>query len=439
MKKLVIVIGLSVISSPLLRAQTAQPPNGMGELAAYSIFYENYKNEDYESAIRFGSWIYKNMPRTLRGYPKFELDRNLGRLVRAYGEVAETQEEPGLRSAYLDTALIIFDKVFNEFNEDEIDMFEWHFQQGRFFQEHSTFITDGLTKAYQKYEELFEMDPERFAKLGDGYYVQITVQNMVSNGEKDKALEMIEATEQYSTPKVKDYFDQVRNQLFNSPKERIIFLEGKLKENPGDSEVLSELAKLYEGEQMMDKAKNAREKLYDLDPSYENTRALAALAINNASYDMAIQYLKEAMSKTKDKEEQSQVALKISDAYLNKENLQEARKFARQAAGLAPNWGQPDLQIASIYAQAVTQCTSGRKMERKDKVVYWLVLDYLDKARQTDPSVASQVQRQYQAYQPVTPTTEEKFFQGWETGDKMEVDASLMPCYDWINETTTVR
>ncbi|MDX1586308.1 MAG: hypothetical protein R3222_06180, partial [Balneolaceae bacterium] len=84
-------------------------------------------------------------------------------------------------------------------------------------------------------------------------------------------------------------------------------------------------------------------------------------------------------------------------------------------------------------------CTSGRKMTRDDKVVYWLVLDYLDKARRVDSQVSNTVQRQYQSYQPVTPTTEEKFFKGWEKGDKIAVDGSLNSCYSWVGETTTVR
>lgn len=439
MKKLVLIIGLLIVSSPIVRAQTAEPPSGMSELQAYSIYYENYKNEDYQSAIRFGSWIHKNMPKTLKGYSRFDLERNLERLIRAYGEVAKQQEDPGLRSAYLDTALTIFDKVFNEFGEGEIDMFNWYFQQGRFYQEHSDFINSGLENAYDAYERLFEMDPERFAKLGDGYYVQITVQNLVSNGESDLALKMIEETEQYVPQKVQSYYDQVRNQLFDSPKERIAFLEGKLEENPDSAGIINDLADLYEQEQMMDRARQMREKLYKLNPNFENTRAFAEFAITNANYDMAIKYLKEALGKTDDNVDKSRVALEISEAYLNKENLQQARSFARQAANLDPNWGDPYLQIANIYAQAVQGCTSGRKIQREDKVVYWLVLDYLDRARNVDSSVANRVKQQYQSYQPATPTTEEKFFNNWKEGQEMQVDETLMPCYEWIDETTTVR
>ncbi|MDX1617857.1 MAG: hypothetical protein R3224_03670 [Balneolaceae bacterium] len=439
MKKLVLIIGLVIVSSPLVKAQTVEPPSGMSELQAYSIFYENYKNEDFNSAIRFGRWIYKNMPSTLKGYSRFDLERNLERLIRAYGELSKKKEDPTLRSAYIDTALIIFDKVFEQFDESQIDMFNWRFQQGRFYQEHSDFIDDGMEKAYTTYEQLFEMNPERFSKLGDGYYAQVTVQNLVSNNEKDAALEIIDTAEPHVSSKVQGYFDTVRNQLFSSPKERMAFLESKLEENPDSTEIIKDLADLYQQEQMLNQARQMREKLYQQNPNFENTRALADIAINNANYDTAIKYLNEALGKTDDSTDKSRVALKLSEAHLNKENLQQARRYARQAANLDSDWGDPYLQIASIYAQAVSNCTSGRKIERQDKVVYWLILDYLDRARNVDSSVASRVKQQYQSYQPVTPTTEEKFFNNWKEGQKMEVDESLMPCYDWINETTTVR
>ena len=227
--------------------------------------------------------------------------------------------------------------------------------------------------------------------------------------------------------------------MFDSPEERIGFLESQLQDNPKDTKLLNELADLYKQQQMLQKSRQTYQKLYEINPNYQNTMSLAEIAIQNANYDTAIRYLKEALDKTSDNEQVAQVAMKLSNAYLNKENLRTARRYAQQAAQNDSDWGQPYLQIASIYGQAVNQCTSGRKMEVKDKVVYWLVLDYLDRARRVDSSVANTVQRQYQSYRPVTPTTEEKFFNNWEKGQKIKIDGSLMSCYDWIGETTTVR
>ncbi|MDR8392980.1 hypothetical protein NC796_17625 [Aliifodinibius sp. S!AR15-10] len=442
MKKLVLAIGLLILCNPFASiAQEAQPPMGLDELSAYSIYYENYKNEEYEGAIRYGRWIYKSMPQKLKGYSRFDLETNLNRLITAYSEVAKQKEDPSVRSAYLDTAQTIFENVYTEFGEDQINMFDWKFKQARFLQENSDFVDNGLSKAYGIYMELFKSDPEKFTKQGEGYYVQVTLQNLISDGKEDQALAMIDTAEPYASPKLLDYFDKVRNQLFDSPEERITFLEGKLEQNPDSLGLLQDLADLYNQQGQTDKVREIRNKLYEIEPNFENTRALADYAINNANYDQALKYLKEALGKTDDQTQKAGVALDMSEAYLNKGDLQQARSFARQAMNFNSQWGQPHMQMASIYSQAVQQCTEGRKMDRKDKVVYWLVLDHLDRARQLESSLASQVQNQYSSYKPVTLTTEEKFF--WqpplEAGQDIEVDSNLMPCYDWIDETTTVR
>jgi len=441
MKKLILVIGFCIACSPLARAQGESGlPAGMSELQAYSVYLTNYQNESYESAIEFGRWIHLNMPRQLNGYPQYDLARNLDRLRRAYTEVAAQQEDPSLREAYLDTAATIFEKVFAEFSSEEIDVFDWKLRQARFYQTNANFIDNGMDRAYEIYLELLEENPQRLINLDeDGYYVRLIVNYLVSQGEEDRVLELIDTMEPYANQSVQSYFNEVRNDLFDSPEERMAFLESQLENNPDDTAILNELADLYENEEMAEQAREIRQQLYEINPNYDNTMALAELALSNANYNQAIQYLREAIDKTDDDTEKSRVALEISEAYLNNGNLQQARNFARQAANLDPQWGQPYIQIASIYGQAVSRCSSDRTMDRQDRVVYWLVLDYLDRARQTDSSLSSTVQNQYQSYQPVIPTTEDKFFMDWTTGEEMQIDETLKPCYEWIDETTTVR
>ncbi|NGP75165.1 hypothetical protein G3570_00860 [Balneolaceae bacterium YR4-1] len=440
MKKLLVLTVILFLGSSTLQAQSeVAPPDGLPEAAAYSIFYENYKNENYESAIRYGRWIWEGMPQTIEGYSRFELEKNLNRLVTSYSELANEKEDPSLKSAYLDTTDMIFEKVFNELESSQYDEFSWHLDRGRFYQENSNFIDNAMGKAAAEYKKAFDQNPEEFTKLAEGYYVQVMIQQMSSEGMKDQALEYIDKAAPYAGDKLSNFFDSQRNQLFDSPEERITFLEGQMEQNPEDVEIISELRDMYEQQDMLDKAQELNEKLYELDPSYENTTALAEFAINNANTSNAVKYLKEGLQKAPNDEEKARTALKLSETYLNSGQLQEARRYARQASNLDSDWGRPYIQIAGIYAQTVNQCTSGRKMTREDRVVYWLVLDYLDKARRVDSQVSNTVQRQYQSYQPVIPTTEDKFFKGWEKGDSIAVDGSLNSCYSWVGESTTVR
>lgn len=445
MKKLLLLSILVLFGSSWSMAQTketsAEPPNGMTEIQAYSIFYENYKSESYEMARQFGRWIWKGMPESIQGYSRFDLERNLDRLVTVYSGLAENEQDPSLREAYVDTALLITERAMEKFSDDPDIVYDWHIIRGRLFQTHSGIIDNASELAAEDYLKAFEMQPKEFAKQGGGYYIRVLVRELANAGKKDKALAVMDKAEPYVSSEVNNAFDDTRRDLFDSPQERITFLESQLKEDPEDEKILTQLRDLYREEEIMDKAREVSQKLYELNPNYENTRAVAEAAISNAKYDMAIKYLKEAMDKATEEEQKADIALKISNAYLNKEELQSARQFARQAIEYDSDWGEPYIQIADIYARAVSQCTSNRKMEEKDKAVYWLVLDYLDKAKQVDPSTANEVSRKYSSYEPVTPTTEEKFF--WspplEDGDKIQIDASLMECYDWVNETTTVR
>lgn len=438
MKKLWI-IGLLLISAQVAKAQQKEPPYGMDPLSAYSIYYENYKNEDWQMALDYGRWMLYARPESIKGYAKFNLERQFERMITIYSKIAESKQDPTVHTAYLDSALMVYDITFDTFKKDKIDVFDWHLRKGRFYQEHSDYLENPMSKAYDEYMKAYDINAERFVKASDGYYAQITAQNLVSDGKKDKALAFMKEAEQYANQKTKDFFDQLRGNLFSSPKERIAFLKGQLKDDPSNEKVMSELLDLYEKQEMRTEAKDMANKLYKQNPNYDNTMKLADMALANAEYGTAVKYLKGAVDKTKDKDHLAEIYLDLSDANLNLDNLQAARNYARQAAKYDPGSGKPYLKIAAIYAQTVNNCTDGRKMTRQDKVVYWLVLDYLDKAKSVDPSVSQTVSNQYKAYKPVTPTTEEKFFSNWETGQKIKINGKLGDCYSWINETTTVR
>lgn len=438
MKKLLLLSALLLAGSSWTMAQSSQePPSGMSEIQAYSIYYENYKSESYKSAINFGRWIWKGMPETIEGYSKFDLERNLRRLITAYGGLAEQAEDPSVAEAYTDTALTIFDKAHEHFGED-LDQFGWTVRKGRFYQSHSDYIDGSTEKAAAEYQKAFEMKPEEFTKMNNGYYVQVLLRHLVSEGQKDEALAMIEKVEPYAPDQLAEYISSARNELFDSPEERITFLEGELEDDPENEEILTQLQDLYEQAGMNDKLNEISKKLYDINPNYENSLALAETAIGDARYDEAIKYFKEALEKTDDSDQKASIALNIANAYLNSDRLQNARQFARTAIEHDSEWGKPYIVIADAYAQAVNQCSEG-EMEVEDRVVYWLVLDYLNRAKSVDSSASNEADRKIQSYASVTPTTEQQFFKNWEDGQTLQVDGSLKSCYSWIGESTTVR
>lgn len=327
MKKVTLLItAFILLGSSWSLAQTeqssVQPPSGMSEIQAYSIFYENYKNDSFEEAIKFGRWMWKGMPEKIEGYSRFDLKRNLGRLITAYNEVGQKKEDPTLKEAYIDTALLIFDRAFEKFSDDTDAKYDWYIKRGRMLQTHSDLVENASMRAAEDYYEAFKLKPQELTKRAKGYYIQRILNEFASGGKKDEALAIIKKAEPYASDQLLNTFSNVRNKLFDSPEERIAFLEGELESNPNDQEVLTELRNVYQDQNMNAKAREISQKLYELDPNFENIMAVAEAAKSNADYDMSVKYYKEAMDKASTNKEKAEISLNISDAYLNQDQLQ---------------------------------------------------------------------------------------------------------------------
>lgn len=447
MKKWTLIIALVLVGSTTAFAQNggdkAEPPYGLSERAAYSLFYEDFRNENYKSALTNGRWILKNMPRKIEGYNGFKLPLNLSRFITIYEELANQATDPSLKKAYLDSANIVYDKVFNTFSKDSIDYYQWHINRGRLYQDNADYIENAEQKATEQYKKAFAINPEKMTTQADGYYIKVILQNLVSEGSeasKQEALGLIKKVEDNAVESLKDYFDKIRNKLFDSPQERITFLEGKLQENPEDAEVLRQLRDLYEQQDMIKKAQELNKKLYELDPSYDNATALANFAIDNGNYKEAIDYLNEAKNKTDDPKNLKAIYQSLATAHMNLGNVRQAVRNARQVIDIDPNEGSAYITIADAYAQAVRNCTSGRDLTRNDRAVYWLVIDYLNKAKRVDSSVSNDVNSRLQTFRQAAPTSDAIFMtDGWSEGATIRIDGSLDSCYSWINESTTIR
>ncbi len=446
MKKLIIALAFVLMGSSWVQAQaqSIEPPNNMSEIAAYSVYLSHFRNENYDTALKFGRWILLSMPETIEGYSNFSLPTNLSRFVTIYTSLAENAEDPSVKAAYVDTVQTIYTKVFDRFSGDEIDLYSWNIRKGRFYQDHADILGDNAQEeALSAYKKAFALNPEKLVTSYEGYYIKVLLRDLAekkNEQSKQKALAIIEKAEQYANEDLAEYFDDIRRQLFDEPTERIAFLESELEENPENLQALRQLRSLYQRQGQTEKVREINQKLYELNPTYQNIIALANFATGHANYDQATKYLKEAVNKTDDPKKLKIIYLNLANAQFNLGNLQEAQNYAKKAINIDPNWGRPYLQLATIYARTVRNCAEGRELTTNDRAVYWLVIDYINKAKQVDPSVSNRANNLLQTYRPVTPTQQDIFFSdSWEKGGTIRIDSSLGACYGWINETTTVR
>lgn len=418
-----------------------EPPNGMDELQAYSVFVDAYKGDDYEMAMRFGEWMIEATPREISGYDSFSLERQFGRMVDVYVGAAEIESDPSVKEELLVKAEETITKYFDTFSEDEVDYFDWYLTEGRFYHENHEQLDADMEDALASYLKMYEIDSERFAKEGDGFFARVVLTELSDSGEKDRVFSIIEDIEQYASPELEDTISEVRDDLFENPEERIEFIESELADAEGEEreEMLNSLSTLYNETGQQEKATEIAVELYEMNANYTNTRNVADIQLSEGNYTEAIDYLNEAMELAESDDQRKEIALEISESYQQLDEFEQARSYANEALSIDENYGEAYMKIATIYASTISECTGGDTLEREDRAVYWLVLDYLDKAKAADSSLTSNANNRAESYAGAMPSSEDKFFSDWEEGDSFEINGELSSCYSWVNETTTVR
>ena len=142
MKKLFTPLGGAaiVLSLIVLAPKNASAQAGDQEKAMYySLYYEDFKNENYEGALPNLRWILQNAP----GFPRNN-DRNFERAVTVFEKIAQSREDAGERQAYFDSALVILDTAVSRLQDAGADVSErdWLFEKGKFIQENEADLAD---------------------------------------------------------------------------------------------------------------------------------------------------------------------------------------------------------------------------------------------------------------------------------------------------------
>lgn len=442
MKVIATLVGLLLLTNSGLKAQdcTATPPYEMNELAAFSIFQDNYKNKDYPFALMYGRWLLCSKTKELEGYPRFSLASQYPKFIDIYTQIGLGEQDPSIREAYIDTALSLFEEQFTLFTDEEVDKYELYQDRGRYLLENYQNIDGGLNMAYSDFKAMFDIDVEKTTLLGEGYYVRVVIDDLVRKGEKDMVISMIDQATAYAGLELSTYFDDTLESLFNTPEERLEFCGAKLEENPESIEDLKCVAEAQEDLNMTVEFLQTTLLIHELEPTFDSALTLAETEKGNSSYTSAAEYFKQALEMADNDTDKKNINLELADVYSSTGELSTSKRYVQDALAIDDAFGRAYIKLASVYGQAVSSCTESRKLEARDKVVYWVVVDYLTRAKSVDASVTNTVNSQLATYEAVTPSTEDKFFTlGYEQGQRVQVNSSLDSCYSWINESTVVR
>jgi tetratricopeptide (TPR) repeat protein len=392
----------------------------------YSLAAENFKNGDYASALPYLRWLLKNAPTLYNG------ERIHRRAVKTYEELAGATDSTALKVAYLDSALYLLGSTEKELKDAnaEIDVAQWELDYGNFLIAHRNELPDVKEEAVDHFMKAYKLNPAET----DPYYIRLIVQEYARLGDRDKAVNFMDDAQQHfqGNEELLKFFDEVRNQLFKSPEDREGYLEGVFAKDSTNVDVARELWTIYQVLEETKKAESMGEYLLELDPTTDTYRSVAKMKKDNGNYKASVSLYEQALRLAKSDSVKRDIEYEIAVELYDTGDLQGSRTHARRAISYDRHFGNADILIGDIYAKAVQESA----FEREDKAVYWLAMDYYDRAREVDPSVANEAVARVQRYKQYMPTTEDKFFNGWKDGQPYKIDYGR---YAWIDETTHVR
>jgi tetratricopeptide (TPR) repeat protein len=171
--------------------------------------------------------------------------------------------------------------------------------------------------------------------------------------------------------------------------------------------------------------------LYNIEPSALAAYQIAKLKLKKEQYAEAAKYYEEAINLEVDPLTKSKYLYESAIVARAQDQYSKARTSALKAAELRPNWGEPYLLIAKMYAASAGSCGSDAFEQQG---TYWAAVDKAQYAKNIDSSedVQKEASSLISQYASRYPTKEQGFMR-----EKYEGGSFTVGC--WINEATTIR
>ena len=170
--------------------------------------------------------------------------------------------------------------------------------------------------------------------------------------------------------------------------------------------------------------------MHQIEPSHTSSYFLYKLHASKENYDEAVKFMEEAVaSEESDNVKDAEYLMEL--AVYNFKNSQHAKAVAAAKAAIekdAVQAGKANLLMANIWAGM--RCTA-QDMDNRAK--YWVAVDYLNKAKAADATLAEEVNKLTASYRQYFPKTEDAFMYDLTDGKPYSISCGGM------SATTTVR
>ena len=171
--------------------------------------------------------------------------------------------------------------------------------------------------------------------------------------------------------------------------------------------------------------------LYNIKPTAAAAMGLASECLDKGQMSQAKQYLNDAIGLTSDKRLHATAYYTLAVVEMKAHSYSSARQYCNKAMAANPSFGAPLILIAQMYAASAKSIYPDDSV--KQRLVYGLAIDKLQKARSIDSSIASEAGRLISQYSGYLPSQQDIFFHPeLNSGDSFYVGG-------WIGESTRIR
>ena len=392
-----------------------------------SLYSTYYDNKDFNMAVQFWRDVLKECPGSSKNtYIKGEV---------MYKEFFRKTGN----KAYIDTVLMILDQRTRYFNEAHANSLRKAFALYEFGGSDTTYAR----QSYNLIRKVLEVSPQSLDHTYSSLYMAVAARCYALRltdvrGVIDAYAGAMNIIDDQLVRKPGDarYLEAKKNidLVFRSSGvatcENIeeLFTAG-VEKNSSDTAMLKKVITMLteSGCQGSELFYRAATRLYDTEPSAASAAQLAEMNVARKKYSEAEKYYTEAIDLETNNVIKSGLLTKLATIELTSDKKQAARDFAKAAYSLDQANGNALYIIAEAYAGARV----GEAFE--NQTVYWVVVDYLVRAKNTDPSLKTQADERIAIYSRLYPTKEEAFFRS------LVNEGAAYNVGGWVNESTTIR
>ena len=439
MKKIVLLISVAAIalfSSSTVSAQGKYGPDSTECIKYLSYYTEYYKQKNYDSALPNWRKAYKYCPPTAR----YSLLSDGTTLIRNL--IQKNANNPVYKKELVDSLMTIYDQrvqywpkyAVSSLNNKALDMYNYVKDEPQKLYEVLTNVVETAKEKTRPNIFLFQLntavdlykngqlDPESVINVyekGIEYLGKMTAKNDVEQRSIDKTVEDVESL--FITSQVASC-------------DNLLALFGpRVEAAPDDLALAKNVVRMMgmtEGCTDNELFLKAVTTTYNQEPSHTSAYYLYKLYAGRADMENALKYMDEAVNYPESDNATDAAYLYELAAFCFKNgNNARALSSAQKAVELDETLaGKAYMLMGTIWGSVVC---SGNDIEQRAK--YWVAVDYMNKAKAADESLAEDANNYIRQYAAYYPQTAEAFMYDVTDGQSYTVSCGGM------RATTTVR